>query len=234
MSIPGPAVLLVDDEEPLRQVLCARLNARGYLTHEASTGEDALRAVPLLQPDVIVLDIGLPDIDGIAVTRQLRRAVETPIIVLSVRTSDSDKIEALSAGADDYMTKPCDLSDLIDRIRTALSRLSIGNAPIVALGDLVADLSRRSVRIGDTPVELTVREYDLLVVLILNLGRLLTPSRLAHEAWGQMSQDDAVQVLRPTLSVLRRKLACDVKSTRGCVIDTEPGVGYRFHVALPR
>lgn len=227
-------VLLVDDEEPLRQVLCVRLNARGYLTHEASTGEDAVRAVPLLRPDVIVLDIGLPDIDGIAVTRQLRKTVETPIIILTVRTSDSDKIEALSAGADDYMTKPCDLRDLLDRIRTALFRLSMENAPIVALGDLVVDARRRSVRIGDTPIELTVREYDLLVVLIRNLGRLLTPTRLAHEAWGQMSQDDAFQVLRPTLSTLRRKLACDMKSARRCLIDAEPGVGYRFHVALPR
>lgn len=227
-------ILLVDDEEPLRQVLCARLNARGYLTHEAGTGEDALLVVPLLRPDVIVLDIGLPGIDGITAIRQLRTTVRTPIIVLSVRTSDSDKIEALSAGADDYLTKPCDLKDLLDRIRTTLFRLSIGNAPIVALGDLVVDLRRRSVRIGDTPIELTAREYDLLLALMLNLGRLLTPSCLVHEAWGQMSHDDAIQVLRPTLSMLRRKLACDMKSARGCVIDAEPGVGYRFHVALPR
>ena len=124
MNDRGPTILLVDDEEALRQVLRARLTARGYLIHEASNGEEVLQTVPVLRPDVIILDIGLPDIDGIEVTRRLRPLVQTPIIILSVHATESDKIAALDAGADDYLTKPCDLGELLDRIGTALRRVT--------------------------------------------------------------------------------------------------------------
>ena len=234
LSDPGPTVLLVDDEEPLRQVLRARLTARGYLIQEASTGEDVLRIVPMLRPDIIVLDIGLPGIDGIEVTRRLRTSIQTPIIMLSVRASDSDKIAALNAGADDYLTKPCDLKDLPNRIRVALFRLTIGNAPVVALGDIVADLRSRSIRISGSPIQLTAKEYDLLEVFVLNAGRLLTQDRLAHEVWGKMSSDDALYMLRTTITTLRHKLDQDSKAVRPAYIEAEPGVGYRLHIVFPR
>lgn len=229
MNDRGPTVLLVDDEEALRQVLRARLTARGYSIHEASTGEDVIRTVPVLRPDVIILDIGLPDIDGIEVTRRLRALVQTPIIILSVRATESDKIAALDAGADDYLTKPCDLGDLLDRIRTALLRVTLPDAPVVTAGDLVVDLSRRIVQIGDNPVQLTAIEYDLLKEFVLNAGRLLTQRRLAHEVWGQKSDEDALQMLRTTISTLRQKLDANPANPRH--ITMEPGVGYRLRIA---
>jgi two-component system KDP operon response regulator KdpE len=158
----SPAILLVDDENALRQVLRARLAARGYSVHEASTGEEVLQMVPALQPDVIVLDIGLPDIDGIDVTRRLRLLVQTPIIILSVHATESDKIAALDAGADDYLTKPCDLGELLERIQAVLLRGKLQDARVLTAGDLVVDLNRQLVQVGDHAVQLTTTEFDLL------------------------------------------------------------------------
>ena len=162
MSEQGPKVLLVDDEAVLRQVLRARLTARGYFIHEASTGEDAFRMVPAVQPDVIVLDIGLPDIDGIEVTRRLRPLVETPIIILSIHAAESDKIAALDAGADDFLAKPCDLGELLDRIRAALVRVTLHDAQVISVGDLVVDLNRQTVQVANKSVQLTGMEYEVL------------------------------------------------------------------------
>ena len=177
MSGHGSSILIVDDEVALRQVLRARLTARGYVVHEASTGEDVLRIVPVLRPDVILLDIGLPDIDGIEVTRRLRPLVPTPIIILSVCAAESDKITALDAGADDYLTKPCDLGELLaDRIRPqrCVRYCSTGCRGVsFTVGDLVVDLSRQIVQVADNPVCLTALEYDLLKVLVFNAGRAL-------------------------------------------------------------
>ena len=181
---PDNSIALVDDEEALRQVLRARLTARGYSIHEASSGEEVLQTVPVLRPDVIILDIGLPDIDGIEVTRRLRPLVQTPIIILSVHATESDKIAALDAGADDYLTKPCDLGELLDRIRTALRRATLQDTRIFAAGDLVVDLNCHMVQVANNPIQLTVMEYDLLKVLVLNAGKLLTQNRLAKEIWG--------------------------------------------------
>jgi two-component system, OmpR family, KDP operon response regulator KdpE len=225
----GPTILLVDDEEALRQILRARLTARGYYVHEASSGEEVLQRVPVLRPDVIILDIGLPDIDGIEVTRRLRPLVQTPIIILSVHAMESDKIAALDAGADDYLTKPCDLGELLDRIRTALHRVTLQDARVFTAGDLVVDLNRHMVQVANSPIQLTVMEYDLLKVLVFNAGRLLTQHRLAREVWGQKSDDSALLTLRTTISTLRQKL--DANRPLPGHIATEPGVGYRLRIA---
>ena len=228
MKNSSPTILLVDDENALRQVLRARLIARGYLVHEASTGEEVLQMAPVLQPDVIILDIGLPDIDGIEVTRRIRLLVQTPIIILSVHATESDKIAALDAGADDYLTKPCDLGELLERIHTALLRVKLQDARVVTAGDLVVDLNRHLVHVGDHAVQLTTTEYDLLKVLVFNFGRLLTQRRLALEIWGERSDDNALQLLRATVSTLRQKL--DGNPAYPGHIATEPGVGYRLRI----
>ena len=219
----------MDDEEALRQVLRARLTARGYHVHEASSGEEVLQRVPVLRPDVIILDIGLPDIDGIEVTRRLRPLVQTPIIILSVHATESDKIAALDAGADDYLTKPCDLGELLDRIRTALRRVTLQDARVFTAGDLVVDLNRHMVQVANNPIQLTVMEYDLLKVLVFNAGRLLTQHRLAREVWGEKSDDSTLQMLRTTISTLRQKL--DANRSHPGHIAMEPGVGYRLRIA---
>ena len=224
----GATILLVDDEASLRQVLLARLTARGYSIQEASSGEEALRKVPGMRPDVIILDIGLPDIDGIEVTRRLRPSVQTPIIILSVHATESDKIAALDAGADDYLTKPCDLGELLDCIRTALRRATLNDTGVYKAGDLVFDVNRQTVHVANEPVRLTDTEYNLLKVLVLNAGKLLTQSRLAKESWGKRSADDVGQILRTTIRSLRQKL--DTNSSQPGHIATEPGVGFKLRV----
>jgi len=229
--VNGPTILLVDDEASLRQVLRARLTARGYSIQEAGSGEEVLRTVPGMQPDVIILDIGLPGIDGIEVTRRLRPSVQTPIIILSVHAAESDKIAALDAGANDYLTKPCDLGELLDRIRTALRPATLKNAGVFTAGDLVVDLNRQAVSVANEPVRLMATEYNLLKVLVLNAGRLLTQGRLAKEIWSDKSDDEARQMLRTTIRSLRQKL--DTNSSQPGHIATEPGVGYRLRVTPP-
>jgi len=158
-----------------------------------------------MQPDVIILDIGLPGIDGIEVTRRLRPSVQTPIIILSVHAAESDKIAALDAGANDYLTKPCDLGELLDRIRTALRPATSNSAGIFTAGDLVVDVNRQAVHVASEPVRLTATEYNLLKVLVLSAGRLLTQGRLTKEIWGEKRDDDARQLLRTTIRSLRQK-----------------------------
>ena len=225
----GRTVLVVDDEEALRQILRARLTARGYVIHEADTGEEVLQTVPALRPDVILLDIGLPDIDGIEVTRRLRQLVQTQIIILSVHATESDKIAALEAGADDYLTKPCDLGELLDRMAAAVRRITLHDSRVLAAGDLVVDLDREMVQVANNPIQLTAMEYEVLKVLVLNGGRLLTQRRLAQKLWGGRSDDYILQVLRNTISTLRRKL--DANAAYPGHIATEPGVGYRLRIA---
>ena len=222
----GAMVLVGDDEPTVRQVLHAQLTARGYRTYEARTGQEMLQAVQLVQPDVMLLDLGLPDMDGIEVTRQLRRRTQAPIIILSVRSSESDKIDALDAGADDYLTKPCQATDLFERIRAALRRSRNPGGQVFAAGDLKVDLSHGEVRIGVHSVQLTASEFDVLRVLALNPGRLITQSRLAREVWGEKPDGEALQLLRSTVSALRQKL--ETNPARPRYIATEPGVGFRL------
>jgi Response regulators consisting of a CheY-like receiver domain and a winged-helix DNA-binding domain len=151
----GAIILVGDDEVAMRHVLNAQLSARGHSVYEAGTGADVLQTVSELEPDVILLDLGLPDIDGIEVTQRLRRSTQTPIIVLSARVADFDKIAALDAGADDYLTKPYQPSELFERIRTALLRITIQGESVFEAGDLVVDLSCQTVRIGNNQIQLT-------------------------------------------------------------------------------
>lgn len=151
----GAIILVGDDEEAMRHVLNVQLSARGHSVYEAGTGADILQTVSELEPDVILLDLGLPDIDGIEVTQRLRRSTQTPIIVLSARVADFDKIAALDAGADDYLTKPYQPSELFERIRTALLRITIQGESVFEAGDLVVDLSCQTVRIGNNQIQLT-------------------------------------------------------------------------------
>ena len=221
-------VLIADDEPMIRQIARASLTSRGYLVEEVSTGEEALRKVQALPPDVILLDLGLPDVDGIEVTHRLRTFTDTPIIILSVRAAESDKIAALDSGADDYLTKPCQPEQLIERVRAALLRKTIQDAPVFVAGDLAVDLNRHIVQFGDRQVELTENEYALLKVLVTNAGRLLTQRRLAHEVWSEIGGDEALGRLRTTISTLRQKLEANPSRPRHIV--TEQGVGYRLRI----
>lgn len=225
-SHDGAIILLGDDEEAIRQFLCAQLTARGYSAHQARTGSEVLQAVPVLRPDVIILDLGLPDMDGIEVTRRLRRLTNTPIVILSVRAAESDKIAALDAGADDYLTKPCQPGELFERIRTALLRTILQGEPVFEAGDLTVDLSHQVVQVGRNRIQLTAAEYDLLKVLVLNAGRLLTQRRLACQVWAEMPADEALPLLRTTIGALRHKLEANPARPRH--IATEPGVGFRL------
>ena len=221
----GAIILVGDDEEAMRHVLHVQLSARGHSVYEAGTGADILQTVSELEPDVILLDLGLPDIDGIEVTQRLRRSTQTPIIVLSARVADFDKIAALDAGADDYLTKPYQPSELFERIRTALLRTTIQGESVFEAGDLVVDLSRQTVRIGNNQIQLTDPEYELLRVLVLNAGKLMTQHQLASDVWGG-HDIGALQLLRTTIGSLRQKLEAD--PARPSHIATEPGVGFRL------
>lgn len=220
------SVLLGDDEEALRRVLRTLLTVHGYFTYEAGTGEQVLQTVPSLRPDVILLDLGLPDMDGIEVIHRLRRAILTPIIILSVRSAESDKIAALNARADDYLTKPCSLAELLDRIRAALLGQGVRSDQVFVAGDLRIDLNHQTVQIGTPRVDLTPNEFDVLEVLVRNAGRLLTQQRLVQEAWGQ----GRLPLLQATIASPRQKLDFDPARPRH--ISTEPAVGYRLRIQL--
>ena len=211
----------------MRRPICAWLAARGYSTYEAVTGEQTLETATGSAPfDVILLDLGLPDIDGIEVVRRLRRSLQTPIIILSVRDSQADKLAALDAGADDYLTKPCEPARLLERIRATLLRETLGQLPILRVDDLTVDLNHRAVQVGGEPVQLTASEYELLKVLVINAGRLLTQQRLIREVWGETSREEGLRSLRATVNSLRQKLEANPAQPRH--IGTEPGVGYRL------
>lgn len=202
--------------------------AQGYELFETATGREALQVVPVYRPDIIVLDLGLPDLDGIAVMRILREWTEIPIVVLSVRDRESDKIAALDAGADDYLTKPFGTGELLARIRVALRRANKAdeNNAIFAIGELSVDLTRRTVQVRQKRVQLTPTEYDLLKTFVRHPDRVLTHRHLIREVWGGVCYEDERHLLRVNMSNLRRKLEED--PTRPRYVITEPGVGYRL------
>jgi two-component system KDP operon response regulator KdpE len=226
MNEIGLRVLVVDDERAIRRYLHAALNAQGYTVYEACGGKEALNMVVADRPDLIILDLGLPDLDGVEVTRQLREWTHIPIIVLSVREQESDKIDALDAGADDYLTKPFSSGELMARMRAALRRtMQTVSEPVFETDDLKVDLTRRQVRVGDGEISLTPTEYDLLRILVQNAGRVLTHRQLLRQVWGSAYEGEA-HLLRVNMSNLRRKIEPD--PTRPHYIITEPGVGYRL------
>jgi two-component system KDP operon response regulator KdpE len=221
-------ILVVDDEGAIRRFLRTSLAAHGHTIFEASNGQDAINAVVADRPDIIILDLGLPDIDGIEVVRQLREWATIPIIILSVREHENDKIAALDAGADDYLTKPFGVGELMARIRVAIRRSSQpGDAPIFQTGDLQVDLARRLVKVAGREIQLTPTEYDLLKVLVTNAGRVVTHNQLLRQTWGGSYEEDA-HLLRVHISNLRAKL--EIEPARPQYILTEAGVGYRLQI----
>ncbi len=226
MEKQGPRILVVDDEESIQRILTVALPPAGYAVYPVRTGEEALRTVPLARPDLILLDLGLPDMDGKEIIQRLRGWTATPIIVISVRYEEFEKVSSLDIGADDYVTKPFTIAELLARIRAALRRVSATQSDVFTVGELRVDLGRREVFVGQTQVKPTATEYDLLKVLIEHAGRVRTHRQLIHELWGGTQYQDAVHLLRVTLSHLRRKLHLDPMKPRYIV--TEPGVGYRL------
>jgi two-component system KDP operon response regulator KdpE len=218
-------VLVVDDERPIRRFLNASLSGE-YTVLEAATGEEALAVTVSGHPDAIILDLGLPDMDGVEVTRRLREWTQIPIIVVSVREREEDKVAALDAGADDYLTKPFGIGELMARLRVALRRSTLpDHEPIYQADGLMVDLSRRNVLVNGQPASLTPTEYDILRVLVQHAGKVLTHQQLAHAVWGTSYEADA-HLLRVNVSNLRQKVEAD--PTRPRYIVTEPGVGYRL------
>ncbi len=227
MTQEAARVLVVDAEQAIRRYLRASLSAHGYELCEAASGREALEAVSIARPDLMILDLGLPDMDGVDVTRSLREWTQMPILILSVRNQECDKVAALDAGADDYMTKPFGAGELLARIRVALRRAGPNDAAAAfSTGDLKVDLARRTVQVGDHPIQLTPTEYELLKVFVRHPDRVLTHRQMIREVWGGLSYEDDLHLLRVNISNLRRKLEAD--PTRPRYVVTEPGVGYRL------
>jgi len=228
MSEAGQRVLVVDDETSIRRYLRAALSAQGFIIYEAANGQEAVNAVVSHHPDIIILDLGLPDFNGIEVTRRLREWSQTPIIILSVREAENDKIAALDAGADDYLTKPFGTGELLARMRVALRRLAKeSDEPVLQVDTLRMDLSRRLVTVGDNQVSLTPTEYEILRLLLQNAGKVLTHHQLLRQVWGTAYEEE-MHILRVNISNLRRKIESD--PSRPHYLLTEPGVGYRLRV----
>ena len=224
-------ILVVDDERPIRRFLNASLSGQ-YTVLEAASGQEALAMVVSGRPDVIILDLGLPDMDGLEVARRLREWTHIPIIVVSVRDQEADKIAALDAGADDYLTKPFGVGELTARVRAALRRAAQPESePVFQKDDLLVDLARRSVVRQGQAVSLTPTEYDILRLLVQHAGKVMTHDQLIRSIWGNESASDEEDshLLRVNVSNLRRKLEID--PSRPHYIVTEPGVGYRLKTA---
>ena len=220
-------VLIVDDEPAIRRLLRTGLTAGGYRTIEAQTAADAIAMVGCESPDLVLLDLGLPDMEGIELVRTIRASSPVPIVVLSARDDERGKVAALDLGADDYVTKPFGMAELIARIRTALRhRLAQeGAAPVFHSGPLSVDLVRRIVKVGDQEVHLSPREYDILKPMILHAGRVLTHRTIMAKLWGPSGD---VQQLRVYVRQIRQKIEADPERPR--IILTETGVGYRLAV----
>jgi len=221
-----PRILVIDDEPPIQRFLRTVLDAGGFTIVQAESGHSALASAAATRPDVILLDLGLPDMDGVEVVRRIREWSRVPIIILSVREREDDKVQALDAGADDYLTKPFGVAELIARIRAALRRSSAETPePVFRSEGLVVDLHRRRVIVRGEEVSLTPTEYDLLRLLVTHAGRVLTHGQILRQIWGP-GHSDQPHVLRVTMSNLRHKIEKDPSRPR--CITTEPGVGYRL------
>ena len=234
MSAPapgdGPTVLIVEDDEETRHALVRELGARGYRIDEAPDGKTAMRRWEIRRPDVVLLDLGLPDMDGLQIVQRIRREATTPIVILSGRYEEREKVDALDRGADDYVTKPFGVDELNARLHVAL-RHAVGPASDakgrLVVGPLEFDAARHEVRVSGLRVELTPREFEILRVLLANPGRLVTKGRLLRAVWGEAYQGEDSYVY-VHVSQLRRKLAAaDAEGRLRDLIVTEPGVGYR-------
>jgi two-component system KDP operon response regulator KdpE len=226
-------ILLIEDEPQMLRLLRIILQSQGYRLVESSTGQDGLMQAATRAPDVILLDLGLPDIDGLEVTRRLREWSDVPIIVISAREQEQDKIKTLDVGADDYLTKPFGAGELVARIRVAMRHKALREAgqheSIFTLGNLRVDLARRQVFLNEKEVHLTPIEYKLLTVLIKNAGKVLTHRQLLKEVWGPPYLTET-QYLRVYMAQLRHKLEAD--PARPSFLINELGVGYRLKLDL--
>ena len=228
-SLSSPAkVLVVDDEPQIRRFLRASLGAHGHTTIEAETAAEAIRLCTTHSPDVVILDLGLPDQDGLAIIKEIREWSTVPIIVLSVRADERDKVDALDLGADDYVTKPFGMAELLARLRAVLRARKGGGeeeSPVFQTGGLMVDLAKRQVTVEGRAVKLTKKEYNLLRLLVQHAGKVVTHQQLLHEVWGQAYVEET-QYLRVYIGQLRQKIEADPANPRHIV--TETGVGYRL------
>lgn len=230
MTPHQPVAIVAEDEKQIRRFLRTSLETEGFVVHEAETGKQVLIEVATRKPDLLVLDLGLPDMDGVEVIRDIRTWTSLPIIVLSARTQETDKIDALDSGADDYLTKPFGVGELMARIRVVLRRHAAAAAAEEPghefhFGDIRVDLLNRHVYRADQEIHLTSIEYRLLTVLIRNAGKVLTHRQLLKEVWGPSHVEDS-HYLRTYMAHLRQKLESDPAQPR--YLTTETGVGYRL------
>lgn len=227
MSELGPLILIIEDEPQMRRFLRVSLSGDGYRVHEADTGEDGLAQASARNPDLILLDLGLPDLDGITVTERLRAWARLPIIVISARGQEEDKVRALDAGADDYVTKPFGVGELLARIRVALRHraVSASGQTRFTFGELEVDLERRRIVVRGQEVHLTPIEYKLLAALVNHAGRVVTHRQLLREVWGPGASEQ-LHYLRVYMGQLRHKL--EANPSRPAYLVTEAGVGYRL------
>jgi two-component system KDP operon response regulator KdpE len=220
-------ILVVDDERSIRRFLKTALGNQ-FTIFEATNGEEALASVVNDRPDIIILDLGLPDMDGVEVTRRLREWSQIPIIIVSVRDQENDKVAALDAGADDYLTKPFGVGELMARLRSALRRsVQSETLPTFKTGNLVVDLNKREVNVADQSISLTPTEYELLRTFVKNAGKVLTHDQLLRAVWGTAYENET-HMLQVNISNLRRKIEPD--PVRPSYLITEPGVGYRLKI----
>lgn len=224
MSDAGPAILVVDDEPPIRRLLRSSLSAQGFRILEAETATEALRRLSE-RPDLLIVDLGLPDMDGIELIRRIRKLSKVPIVVVSSRGDERGKVDALDLGADDYVTKPFGMAELVARIRTALRHRvqADGGEPVFESGDLSIDLVHRRVLRGGEEVKLSPKEYEILRMLVIHAGKVLTHRMIMQDVWGAAGD---VQYLRIYVRQLRQKLEANPERPRHIL--TETGVGYRL------
>jgi len=225
------SVLVIDDERQIRRLLRVSLESRGFVVNEAATGEDGIRAVQGLKPDVVLLDLGLPDQDGARVLAALREWSSVPVIVLSVRNAEEDIVALLNAGADDYLTKPFNTGELIARLRVAIRHHAPEEArEVFASGRLEVDLYNRQVRVAGESLKLTPTEYALVRLFVQHAGRILTHAHILREVWGPHAEEET-NYLRVYITGLRKKI--EARPQMPQLIVTEPGVGYRLKVLPP-
>ena len=221
----GHRILVVDDEQQILRALRTSLRGAGYEVETAATAEEALAAAAMRPPDAVILDLVLPDGTGIDVCRELRKWTAAPIIILSAVGEEREKIVALDAGADDYVTKPVGIDELLARLRASLRRVAPSGEPLIVIGELTVDLEKQEVRVEGKPVHLTPHQFDLLRVLALNAGKLLTHRMILQEVWGPGYGTES-NLLRVHVAHLRRKIERD--PARPQYLLTEPGAGYRL------
>jgi two-component system, OmpR family, KDP operon response regulator KdpE len=232
--MPDQTILIVDDEPQIRRVMLTTLSSHGYTVVEAKSGEEALDLIRADRPDLIILDVNLPGISGLETCREIRASSEVPIIMLTVRNRERDKVQALDAGADDYVVKPFGVEELMARIRAALRRAAPGESiPAFASDDLTIDFEKRAVTVKGNPVKLTPKEFELLRQLVANTGKSQAHRRLLQAVWGP-DYGDENEYLRVFINQLRKKIEPDPSHPR--YIHTEPWIGYRFDppAAKPR